>query len=174
MSPSRFLLAISALVALSGCPRPTCGPGTTPSGEIDVAVAGATLVFSQFAASPNNDCPDPTAPSGVVSLTITSSAPSGAFFTICTGRPDLLDHGLTFGTNAIVVDISEAAGSCTYTLAGGAASGTLDAVGSCANGTDHAGFAMTVDASAMLAQSCGGTPTQVSATITGTVAVTAP
>jgi hypothetical protein len=177
MSPSRFRLAISALLLLAGCPHSqTCGPGSA-SATLVVNAGGMQLVYSGLSASANNDCPDPTAPHGVVALTISNAraeCSAGECFTVCTGRPDLLDQGLSFGTNAILVDVSGTVGSCSFTLAGAAASGTLDATGACANGTDHAGFAMTLDAGTMLAQSCGGTPTQVSTTITGTVAVAGP
>ena len=85
MSRSLFLLAIS-VAACGDDGGTTCGPGGAP---MDGLTAGngsdVALVYENLTASANNDCPDPSAPSGVISLTINGSEKGGTgLITFCT------------------------------------------------------------------------------------------
>jgi hypothetical protein len=181
MSRSPFRLAISllALACAHGCTTShTCGPGSTSGGNVAVA-ATSTLEYGSFKAGTNNDCPDPTAPAGVISLTISGPVVGGGagFFTVCIGRPDLLGTApLSLATQVKFEDVSGTdAQSCTYSVdATTPPSGTLTATGVCGDGADHAGFAMTVTGTVQLTRDCAGTKTSMSAPISGTVAVHGP
>src|SRR5689334_3586178 len=83
-----------ALVA--GCPADdACGPGDAPGDGLTVTGGGVSLRYHQMTASPNNDCPDPQAPEGVVSLTLTALQTTGGdALVLCVPRPDMLESDL--------------------------------------------------------------------------------
>ncbi|MBX3162214.1 MAG: hypothetical protein KF773_39990 [Deltaproteobacteria bacterium] len=141
---------------------------------------GVALTYGDLDAGQNNDCPDPSAPAGVISLTIHGKQEgSGLPLTFCIGRPDLLAGGLdlgpdTAGTEFRVVDASGSDASCTYTLDTSAPiTGTASATGLCDNGAAPAGFALTIAGSLTLVRTCGPAVDTVAVALAGTVGVAA-
>ena len=67
---------LAFLSIISGCSdgtsSPKCGAGSAAP-TIDVTVGSVTLTYDTLQSGANNDCPDPMAPSGVVSMTIEPS-----------------------------------------------------------------------------------------------------
>jgi hypothetical protein len=133
------------------------------------------LTYGNFASGANNDCPDPMAPSGVVSLTITGAQEStGSLVTFCVPRPDQLVTGVQLGSGFRIIDFMGEANGCTYTYGGGVPSGTIQAEGICDNGQNKAGYALVFNHDNItLTESC---PTmagrQVPVQLDGTIAVT--
>ncbi len=155
-------------------PDAYCGTGGAPTSVV-VAGTGFSLMYDNLSASANNDCPDPMAPKGVVSLTIEVPAGSAQFFTLCVQRPDLLAGGQPLGTAVKVVDVTGTSNGCSFVPDSAVApTGTATASGICNNGTSHAGFALTLDGTIQLKRTCGATVDSVSATLSGTVAVSGP
>lgn len=146
--------------------------GLTAGNGSDVA-----LVYENLTASANNDCPDPSAPTGVISLTINGSEKAGTgLITFCIPRPDQLATGnLQIGSGANLVNLTGSANSCTFTKNSTTVPlGTVGSIGLCKNGTDKAGFALVVDSNLVLARDCGGTVDNVPIQLAGTVAVSVP
>ena len=159
----------------SGCSSPSCGPmgafelGLTASASAD----NINLVFGDLAAGANNDCPDPSAPANVISLTINGAEMGGAgIVTFCIGRPDELAGGLPLGSGVKVVDLNATDATCSYAVdATIPPSGTVTGQGVCDNGTNSAGFALVFDGFVSLKRTCGATVDTVSVQLKGTVAV---
>ncbi len=175
MSRSLFLSAISA-AALAGCSDPACGPGSAAVVFTVTNGSDVTLQYGEVVSSANNDCPDPSAPSGVVSLTVNATQMGGTdLVTFCIPRPDKLAKTPgQLGTDVKVVDFNGTANSCTLTLDTLAPpSGTVAADGMCSNGTNKAGYALAFGGHVVLTRNCNGTNDMVPVTISGTVAVTA-
>jgi len=190
MSRSRFLSiisggAVAAVVACSGSsshkPDAACGPGGAP---VDGLVASSTspavtLTYGNLQGGANNDCPDPSAPAGIVSYTIMGSQTDngGGLITMCIPRPDLLPNGLQlgFGSDAgvqlIDFDGSVQATGCTYSLSVVAPTGTVSSGGECNNGSNAAGFSLSVSGSVTLTQTCAGGSGAIVLQLGGTVAV---
>jgi hypothetical protein len=166
---SAFLSITSLVVACSDGSPATCGAGSAAT-SIDVVAGSVTLTYDMLQSGANNDCPAPMAPTGVVSVTI--ARPSPPLFTLCVGRPDKLGEGLPLGTGVKVIDVSGSGGGCTYALDSTTPpTGTAKSSGLCKNGSDPAGFALTLDGTISLKRTCGGTTDTVSATVSGTVAI---
>jgi hypothetical protein len=174
----RYLPILGLLVACSDPPK--CGIGDAPAtlAATSTAAPAVTMTFASLSGSPNGDCPDHATP-GVISLTI-ETPPGDDIITLCVGRPDKLGGGLPFGTDAAttiqLVDLDGTdASSCTYSIDRNAPiTGTAQADGLCSNGTDAAGFALTLDATLSLSQKCGTVTTSVPFALSGTVAVAGP
>ena len=138
------------------------------------------MTYSAFAGSPNNDCPDPAAPSGVISLTIVGAQSGGpGLLTLCVGRPDLLaSQAPAFGPDPgqiHVIDLNGTANNCMLTIdRSQPPSGTATSTGMCGNGSDPAGFALSLDATVRFTRTCGATVDTVSATLSGRAAVAGP
>lgn len=194
-SPSRSRIdrgapiAVAALLvatALVGCSDDaTCGPGSAAADGLAVTIGGETVRFAGFTASANNDCS--IAGSGVISVSIHGTqAGAAAPLTLCLPRPDLLAATpvpLVPGRvppqaddRVQVIDASAAlAGGCTAALdPAQAPSGTAAVAGYCGDGTDHAGFALTLTGTVPVLITCPAGTTAGTANLTGTVAVTAP
>jgi hypothetical protein len=173
MSLSRSLSIISAVLALAGCSSDDCGPHGAPVDGLTAMGSGAMLTFSGLRAGPNNDCPDPAAPKGVISLTIDTPPMSTNVFTVCIPRPDKLGHqALAFPGDVKLIDVTGSDASCSYMLDFTVQpTGTLTAAHVCGNGSSSAGFAMTVDAMASLQRTCGTTVDTIPVSLTGTIAV---
>lgn len=179
MSRSLFLLATSLLVA--GCSddgSTSCGPGGAGT---DTLTAGngsdVALVYENLSAGANNDCPDPAAPDGVISLTINGSQKGGSgLVTFCVPRPDLLAMGnVQLGSDVQIIDISADAGGCTFAKNSTTVPlGTVGSLGVCKNGQDKAGFALVFAGNLVLARTCNGTTDNVPVQLVGTVAVSVP
>ncbi len=177
MSPLQFLSIISVAFA-GGCSSPTCG--TTGAFEFGLTASNdqVSLVFGDLMASANNDCPDPAAPSGVISLTITGSqmSPETGLVTFCVPRPDqLASMALPLGTGIHVIDATatDTPSGCTFTLDSTMVpTGTAAGHDMCGNGSDKAGFGLLFDGFIGLRRTCGATTDSISVGLTGTVAVT--
>jgi len=182
MMASRMWRSVRGLILASvACSSPPakpdayCGTGSaSPNGL--VATAGATtFTFTNLSASPNADCQIPTAPKGVIAMTIAPPPLATPLLTVCIPRPDLLPGGLPIGSQAQLVDLDGTSDGCSFTLDDSIPpSGTMSAAGLCDAGSAHAGFALSVDATATLSRMCGSTVDQVSATLSGTIAVAGP
>ncbi len=167
-----LFLSITSLAATS-CSGPDCGPMGAFEFGLTASSDQVNLVFGDLVAGANNDCPDPAAPSGVVSLTIsgTQMGQSG-LVTFCVPRPDQLSNTLPLGTGVKVIDLNAADASCTYALdSSQLPAGTVKGEGVCDNGTNAAGFALVVNGNIGLRRTCGVTVDSVSVGLTGPVAV---
>ncbi|HEV7557993.1 MAG TPA: hypothetical protein VGO00_21145, partial [Kofleriaceae bacterium] len=141
--------------------------------------SGLTITYDTFEGGANNDCPDPMAPAGVVSITVEAKQPDGTpadFLTFCIPRIDQLSQGGAFGgpTSGDIrfIDVDGTSGSCTISLdATTPPTGTASTSGVCANGTDPAGFALTLDGTISIEKNCAGAIQLATMTLSGTVAV---
>ena len=187
-APSRFLSSTSPVLVLlagsllTGCPSDgdTCGPEGAPAEGITASNGSdITLTYGGLSSLSGNDCPDPAAPSGVISLSIEGTQVGGTgLLTLCIPRPDLLKDGRTLGTTGNmgqlrVVDFSAMANGCTFALDSTMPpTGTATGTGVCKNGTDPAGFALAIAGTINLRRTCGATVDTVALTLAGEVAVT--
>jgi hypothetical protein len=184
MSLSRFLsiTSLAAAAGSAGCSDDACGPGDAPSDGVVASAVGVTLTYGHFTGSPNRDCPDSSAPSEVISLSIEGTQTDGSGrITLCVARPDLLARQAvtlgpnTEGTQVRVVDFAGSANSCTYTIDRATApSGTASSNGLCGNGSDLAGFALVLDGRLPVTRMCGGMTDSLTIMLQGRVAVAHP
>jgi len=97
--------------------------------------------------------------------------------TLCIARPDLLANqaqmlGIDAGAPVRLVDVSGDANNCSFSVdKTQPATGTASSSGLCGNGSDAAGFALTIDGSLSLTRTCGTTVDSVQITLHGRVAV---
>jgi len=170
---------VAAAGAGAGCSDDTCGPGGAPATGLVAAGDQVTLTYGNLSGLAGNDCPDPSAPEGVISRSIEGTQTDGTgLITLCVPRPDLLMSGpRTLGTitsqaDVRIVDLQGMASGCTFTLdSSQQPTGTATATGVCADGADPAGFALALDGSVTLRRTCGATVDTVTVTLSGTVAV---
>ena len=138
------------------------------------------MTYGNFSGSPNNDCPDPAAPSGVISLTIVGTQSDGTgLLTLCVGRPDLLaSQAPAFGPDPgqiHVIDFNGTANNCTLKIdKTQPPNGVAASTGMCANGSDAAGFAIEINAVFVFMRTCGSTIDSPPLTLRGRVAVAGP
>jgi hypothetical protein len=172
-----FLSSISA--ALLACSGDDCGDPAAFEFGLTVSNSDVSLAYGDLLAGANNDCRENDAPAGVISLTIAGSQMGvSAPFTMCVGRPDLLETmPLTLGSAHVhLVDVSgtDMASGCTFTLdATQIPSGTVQAEHMCGNGVDAHGFGLVFDGHLGLRRTCGVTIDSIAVGITGHVAVKA-
>lgn len=179
ISRSLFLSLIS--LAASGCSDDSCGPGDAPKVGLVAGSVDVTLTYGNMTSRAGNDCPDPSAPTGVVAVSIEGTQTDGTgIITLCVPRPDLLVHGgrslgTTVSTADIrIIDLHGSSAACTYAIdSTRPPTGTGGASGVCGNGTDKAGFALELDGAISLRRTCGATVDTVAVKLTGTVAVPA-
>jgi hypothetical protein len=175
-----------AVVAGPGCGGNSCGAMGAPTYGLTASGSGAqgttiALTFGALQSSANNDCPAPNAPHGVVSLTIeaTEMGSGSGNFQLCIPRPDELETqpqalGATGGSDAQFQGLFAADATCSYMLdTTMTPSGTIKAEHECNDGTNKAGFALEIDGTLPVIQTCTslGTTTSVSVTLAGTTAV---
>lgn len=188
-SPSATSSATGALAAAglaaaalghTGCSDDSCGPGGAPSSGLVASSDLVTLDYGNLSGLLGNDCPDPAAPEGVISLTIEGRQTGGAagFITLCIPRPDLLMEGdRTLGTgisnaDVRIIDLTGAAEGCSFVLdTTRLPTGAAQATGVCANGDSPDGFALSLDGAVSLRRTCGTTIDSVAVTLRGRVAV---
>jgi hypothetical protein len=177
MLRSSFLSSTSVLL-LTACPSPdpTCGVGTITASTLGASGGGDTLTYGEWRASNNNDCPDPNAPTDVVSVTINAaqtSPPGTASVGLCLPRPDLVaetgEATLTLGSADLqVTDVQGALGgaNCRWHDARNL-TGTAHLTGFC--GADHPdGFAIAITGTATVTRSCDGAADEdVTVTLSG-------
>ena len=184
-SRSRFLSSTSvALVALAGCGDDECGPMGAPSSGLTVSSADVTLVYENLTSLAGNDCPDPAAPAGVVSISIEGHQvgnPTGRL-TLCIPRMDLMTPGSahSLGTassmadveNVRIIDMSGEFEGCTFAFdSSRPPTGNVGGIGVCGNGDSDAGFALDIDGNLSLRRTCGSTIDSVAVQVTGKIAV---
>jgi hypothetical protein len=180
MLRSRFLLITSLLLAVAsqtGCGDDSCGPGNAAADGIAATLPDGKLTFTNLTAGPNNDCPDPAAPAGVISMTIQGTQANGSGrITLCIGRPDLLQtQPLTLGgTDVRIIDLKGDDAGCMYSFdSTRPTTGTVKSSGLCDSGQSSAGFALIVDGAMGMSKDCTTSITQVAATLAGKAAVEA-
>jgi hypothetical protein len=168
--------AVIVVGVYAGCSDP-CGPGSAATNGLRLATSDKTLdvAYWEMTASENNDCPDPTAPAGVVSLTIAGKQEGLASpITFCVARPDrLANSGLQLDTDVTVVDVSAVLNGCTYTKNRQVvATGSVSTSGLCDGGKNKAGFALSITGTVSLIKKCPAVAdVVVSATLDGTIAI---
>lgn len=167
-------------IALAGCGGGSggggeCGPdiatGVMTATDADDTVA---LELDNFVALPADQCPDPAAPEGTISLTIRGShVESGGAFVICVPRPDRLQATGHAGAGEIELSGFEATqDGCSFEPSPGAGGfGGLDVGGFCDGGADPAGFRMSTSIQISTRRDCAGTVTTVQLLFAGTVEV---
>lgn len=168
-----FLSSTSAL-ALAGCGDDSCGPGDAPEFGLLVSSADVSLTYGGFTSGANNDCRDPMAPEGVISLTLEGTQQGTAsIITLCIPRPDLLAKSdQQIGSGLRIIDINGDKDGCTYAYdSSRVATGTVHAVGMCDNGTNDAGYALGIEGNISLRRTCGTTIDSIAVEVGGQVAV---
>ncbi|HEY5947246.1 MAG TPA: hypothetical protein VIV40_17200 [Kofleriaceae bacterium] len=167
-----FLSSISGLFA-SGC-SDDCGPGSAPKTGLLASSADVTLNYGNLTSSANNDCRDPTAPAGVISLTIDGTQTDAAqLITFCIPRPDqLMAMDQPLGTGLKIIDFNGEKDGCMYSLEPTRpVTGTVHVTGMCDNGTNSAGYALGIDGNISLRRVCTTTTDTIAVTLQGLVAV---
>jgi hypothetical protein len=181
--PCRMVRALATCATLASCAAlaacssdDSCGPASAATGDVVAAApsAGVSLRFGQLRARPNNDCPAPDAPAGVVSLTLSGLQVGGDQpLTFCVPRPDLLRGARGLGVDVEVVDVSGADGACSFRLLPQPApAGTVTATGVCDNGRDPAGFSLRFDGEVSVERRCGAAVDVLRMTLSGDAPVT--
>ena len=170
------VICLLLLALVAGCPADdACGPGDATADGLLLSNTEIEVRYHEMVASANNDCPDPAAPEGVISLTIAGVQVAGSDgITFCVGRPDLLSGGLPLGTGVQVIDVGAESGGCTLTRNPTAATGTATADGICQNGTDPAGFALSVQGQVSVDRDCSGVMDTLRLDLSGTISVAPP
>lgn len=175
---SLFLSSTSLLcfVACSDDGGGSCGTkGAAQFGLVATNGSDVSMTFGGLTSGANNDCPDPAAPAGVISLTITGAQSGGTgVVTFCIPRPDLLTTTPgRLGFDVKIIDFKGDANSCTLKIDSTAPpSGNVTSDGLCNNGQDKAGYALAFEGHVVFTRMCNGTSDSVPAQVTGTVAVT--
>jgi hypothetical protein len=177
------VLAAAAAIGLPGC-SDDCGPGGAPASGLlvsgDTSTSTFAIEYGNLSSLLGNDCPDPAAPEGVISVSIegrqTGDAASGV--TLCIPRPDLLMQGdRTLGTaistaDVRIIDLGGSADGCTFRLdISQAPTGAAQATGVCDNGDSPEGFALSFDGAVGMRRTCGATTDTVAATLRGRIAI---
>jgi len=180
MQRSLFLLITSLAVSASsaGCGDDSCGPGDAPQSGLYLSSADVTINFANLTGGLNNDCPDPAAPDGIVSMTLQGTQVEGTGrVTLCVSRPDKLADGAIplGGTSVQIVDLKgDDSAGCMYDYESARpVTGTVSSKGLCDAGASDAGFALTIDASVSLNRVCPTATDIIAVAFQGTVAVAA-
>jgi hypothetical protein len=188
-SRSRFLSNTSgALVALvlfaacAACGDDECGPMGASDTGLTASSADVTIVYENLTSLAGNDCPDPDAPEGVISISIEGQQvgnPNG-LLTLCIPRMDLMmvpGSGHTIGTSQSMADVrifdmSGEDGGCTFAFdSSRPPTGNVGGIGVCDNGDSDAGFALDIDGNVSLRRTCGSTIDSVAVQFEGKIAV---
>ena len=168
-----FLSSISAL-AFAGCGDDSCGPGDAPEFGLVASSGEVQLTYGGFTSGANNDCRDPMAPEGVISLTLEGTQQGAAsIITLCIPRPDLLiKMEQPIGEGLRIIDLNGEKDGCSYAYdSSRIATGTVRAIGMCDNGTNDAGYALDIDGNISLRRTCGTTIDTIAVGFRGTVAI---
>jgi hypothetical protein len=176
-----LFLSLISIATLGGCSDDSCGPGDAPKVGLVAGSADVTLTFGNMTSRAGNDCPDASAPAGVVAVSIEGTQSDGTgLITLCVPRPDLLMEGNRSLGHTIssadirIIDLHGSSGTCTYALdSSRPPTGTGSGSGVCNNGIDKAGFAIELDGAISLRRTCGATIDTVAVKLTGSVAVPA-
>jgi hypothetical protein len=174
-------LAAAAAIGSTGCGDDACGTGGAPASGLVASATMFQLEYGDLSGLLGNDCPDPAAPAGVISLSIEGNEigdPAG-LITLCVPRPDLLmegDRALGTATSAgdvRIIDLRGSANNCSFVLdSSKPPTGAAQATGVCKNGDSPDGFALVVDGTVWMRRTCVSTTDSVQLTLRGRVAVT--
>lgn len=186
-SPSRtsaaalaaLALGAAAPLGLGGCGDDACGPGGAPAAGLVASSDAVALTYGGLTGLLGNDCPEPGAPEGVISLSVEGRQEGAAgLVTFCIPRPDLLMEGdRTLGTAASnadvrIIDLTGTLEDCTFSIdSSRLPTGTAQATGVCQNGDSPDGFALSFDGAVALRRTCSGVVDSISVTLRGRVAV---
>lgn len=169
-----FLSSISGLL-VAGCGDDDCGPSPEATAQgLTLSSADVTLTYGNFTSSANNDCRDPMAPDGVISLTLEGTQTgTSQLITLCIVRPDLLTKMDTqIGDGLRIIDLYGEKDGCTYMYVGSPpATGTVHSSGMCDNGTNDAGYGLAFDGNLLLRRDCSTTVDTIAVEIGGVVIV---
>ncbi len=147
-----------------------------------VSSADVTIVYENLTSLAGNDCPDPDAPEGVISISIEGHQvgnPSG-LLTLCIPRMDLMmvpGSGHSLGTSQSMADVrifdmSGEYEGCTFAFdSTRPPTGNVGAIGVCGNGDSESGFALDIDGNVSLRRTCGTTIDSVAVELKGKIAV---
>jgi hypothetical protein len=146
-----------------------------------VSSADVTIVYENLTSLAGNDCPDPDAPEGVISISIEGQQvgnPNG-LLTLCIPRMDLMvaGSGHTIGTSQSMADVrifdmSGEHEGCTFAFdSTRPPTGNVGGIGVCDNGDSEAGFALDIDGNVSLRRTCGSTIDSVAVEFKGKIAV---
>ena len=173
----RLLFLSSTSLALVACGGDECGPGDAPEYGLFASSSDVTITFGALTSGQNNDCPDPDAPSGVVSLTVQGMQKDGpGLLTLCIPRPDKFAMGtIPLGTaGARIIDLKGTVDDCMYAFdSGRAVTGNVFAIGICDNGADSAGYELTVDGNVSMTRMCPTMSDTIAVSFEGRAAVAA-
>jgi hypothetical protein len=169
-------LVVVALPFVAGCPGEECGIGGAAADGLTLTGSGVDVRYQAMTAGENNDCPDASAPVGVISVTIAGiQVGTSSGITFCVGRPDNLDSSMPLvydGAGVEVVDVNAEHAGCTLRRNPSTPpTGTARATGICDNGVDPAGFALVVDGQVTIDRTCGPTMDTIVLDLAGTIAV---
>jgi hypothetical protein len=180
--PGALACGLAGLAALgpAGCSDDNCGPGSAASSGLVASAEMVALNYGGLSGLLGNDCPDPAAPPGVISLSIEGRQvgdPLG-LITFCIPRPDLLMQGdrtlgLAVGNSDVrIIDLQGSADGCSFRLdSSRLPTGIAQATGVCENGDSPDGFALAVDGALSLRRTCGTNVDTVGVFLRGRVAV---
>nr|HEX4312659.1 hypothetical protein [Kofleriaceae bacterium] len=170
------LLYLAAISVVSiNCGGDDCGPHGASAIGLFVQNGALKMTFGGLQASPNQDCPDPNAPAGVVPLTIEGVQTDGSgAVTFCIPRPDKLTSDSVLGDDtpsSPMVHIVDLTGfgsdGCVYSFDQNTPpTGSMKAAGICDNGASASGFALTVDGDVPMTGSAGDGGSNVACNIT--------
>ncbi len=170
-------ISLVAVACLGGCSDDAeCGPGNAQNAGLLASSADVVLNYTNLTSGPNNDCPDGTAPPGVISQTIQGNQLEGpGLLTLCIPRPDLLMEGsLQLGSQVRIIDLNGTVEGCTYEFEQlRPVTGEVSTTGYCDNGTNAAGYALTIDGSLSLSRVCPTMSDTIAVSFAGTVSVVA-
>jgi hypothetical protein len=158
----------------------SCGPGGAPDVGVVATGGGVTMTFGNLVGRVNNDCRTSDAPSGVISVTLTGQQSDGSGqITLCIARPDLLAKqsqplvaDVPGSGGILIVDLDGSAVNCSFSVDQTMpVTGSATSTGLCSNGSDPAGFALSLDGAVALKRTCGTTVDSLSVSLRGRVAV---
>lgn len=135
------------------------------------------MMYGNLSAAPSNDCPDPSAPPGVSSLTISGIQTDGnGAVSICVSRPDRIDHTLeTLDAYVHLIGLTGTVGQCSLALDPAVAPvGVVNSTGVCDNGAAHVGFMLVIYSRVSMTRTCASVTDTLSAMFAGSVAVAGP
>lgn len=172
-----LFLSSTSLLCVVACSDDggSCGPkGAAEFGLVATNGSDVSMTFGNLSSGANNDCPDPAAPAGVISLTLTGQQSGGTgIVTFCIPRPDTLATTPgRLGFDVKIIDLMGDNNSCTLKIdTTTVPSGTVTSDGLCKNGQDKAGYALGFNGHIVFTRTCAGTNDSVPVQLTGTVAV---
>jgi hypothetical protein len=177
MHRSIALALMASSVFIAGCDDEVCGPSEDSATTLSAPIGDASVVWTDWRSSPNNDCGETGGP---VSLTLDAQQEGSNFaLTLCLPRPDKLSASpidIALATRVQVIDIfADITATCVASLDRSAApTGTIAFPGICGDGDGPEGFSLELDFSVPMIVMCeGAEPESQLMQLSGLVAVEA-